>query len=64
MYLGGNQIGNGGCEYLVSADWKNLTLLQLGNNWIKAGNNQITAADCEQLIKSDWKNLSDIVFSK
>ncbi len=47
LYLGFNQIGSEGCEYLSQAKWPNLTHLQLMKN-------NIMAEGVKHLCKSNW----------
>ena len=53
QYIVQRNLSDKGCEHLSRADWKKLTILDLGDNGIGS-------QGCKHLSKADWKNLSTL----
>lgn len=52
-----NNIEDEGCEYLLQANWPQLTKIRLGSLNNILGKNEITNVGCKSLGKSHWKKL-------
>lgn len=60
IYIGLNEVGDGGCKHLGGADWKNLRKLNLCRLIVTIDSNKIGDEGCVYLSRAEWKNLAEL----